>query len=106
MEKAKLEDAVLSQEVGPLTQPDPARTSTILRKIDFRVLPITVLLYGMSFIDRAAIGNARAVGLMKDLDLSDGEYQLDVSIFFVAYVLCGECAAACRTDGKDGIRSG
>lgn len=92
MEKTKFGDAMLSEETGPLTQSDPARTRAILRKIDFRILPITVLLYGMSFIDRAAIGNARAVGLMKDLDLTDGEYQLDVSIFFVAYVLCGESA--------------
>lgn len=80
----------LANEHGPKTLPDAAKTRGILAKLDQRIVPITVLLYGTSFIDRAAIGYARTVGLMSDLHLTDEQYALDVSIFFVAYVLFGE----------------
>ncbi|KAH8922657.1 MFS general substrate transporter [Atractiella rhizophila] len=57
----------------------------LIRKIDWRLLPVLSLLYLLSFLDRTAIGNARLYDLQKDLDLSDNQYLLCLTIFFFSY---------------------
>ncbi|KAF9507166.1 hypothetical protein BS47DRAFT_1304370 [Hydnum rufescens UP504] len=59
----------------------------IIRKLDWHIIPIVVLVYLFSFLDRVNIGNARLYGLEKDLDLIDNRYQVAVSLFFVTYLL-------------------
>lgn len=61
---------------GPLTLQNEKETKRIMRKLDWRVLPICSLLYLASFIDRTAIGNAKVAGMNADLKLSDTSYQL------------------------------
>ena len=41
----------------------------LVRKLDLWLLPILTLAYLACFIDRASIGNARVLGLAKDLGL-------------------------------------
>lgn len=50
----------------------------LLRKIDFRVLPIPVLLVGLSSIDRVNISSARVAGMAEDLDLGGNRYNIVV----------------------------
>jgi hypothetical protein len=38
---------------------DHAAEARLIRKLDWHVIPITMLLYLMSFLDRVNIGNAR-----------------------------------------------
>lgn len=45
-------------------------TKKLLRKIDRTLLPLLSLLYLLSFLDRASIGNARLAGLEDDLDMT------------------------------------
>lgn len=75
---------------GPATESDTAQTRLVLRKLDIQILPWALLIYATSFVDRAAIGHARAAGLMTDLKLSDGKYGFATSIFFVFYALFGK----------------
>lgn len=82
--------APLGEGQGPRTEPDAAETRRVLRKLDIQILPWALLLYATSFVDRAAIGHARAAGLMTDLKLTDGKYGFATSIFFVFYALFGE----------------
>ncbi|KXG54399.1 Major facilitator superfamily domain, general substrate transporter [Penicillium griseofulvum] len=58
---------------------------TLVRKIDLHILPLVVLLYLFSFLDRVNIGNARLYGLEEDLGLVGNQYQVSVSILFVTY---------------------
>ncbi|KAJ5542683.1 Major facilitator superfamily domain general substrate transporter, partial [Penicillium sp. DV-2018c] len=58
---------------------------TLIRKIDLHILPLVVLLYLFSFLDRVNIGNARLYGLEEDLGLVGNQYQVAVSILFVTY---------------------
>ncbi|KAJ5194471.1 Major facilitator superfamily domain general substrate transporter [Penicillium cf. griseofulvum] len=58
---------------------------TLIRKIDLHILPLVVLLYLFSFLDRVNIGNARLYGLEEDLGLVGNQYQVSVSILFVTY---------------------
>ncbi len=44
---------------GPATLSDDRETKRIMRKLDWRILPVCSVLYLFSFLDRTAIGNAR-----------------------------------------------
>jgi hypothetical protein len=57
-----------------LSKFDKERRNKLLRKIDWRLLPILSLFYLISFMDRANIGNAKLQGLEEDLNLTPGEY--------------------------------
>ncbi|MCJ1475524.1 hypothetical protein MMC13_004187 [Lambiella insularis] len=59
----------------------------LVRKIDFRLLPMIVLMYILNYLDRNNIASARLAGLEKDLNLSSTQYQTAVSILFVGYLL-------------------
>ncbi|KAJ1990191.1 hypothetical protein H4R33_001799 [Dimargaris cristalligena] len=62
-------------------------SARILRKIDWRLLPILTLAYVLSFLDRANIGNSKLMHLEADLNLSQAEYSWSLSILFISYVL-------------------
>ena len=46
------------------------------------------LLYLISHIDRANIGNAKIEGLEASLNMTDTDYNVAVAVFFIPYVLC------------------
>ncbi|KAK2804355.1 hypothetical protein FQN50_006646 [Emmonsiellopsis sp. PD_5] len=58
-----------------------------IRKVDWRLPPVLMILYLCAYIDRANIGNAKIEGLMDDLKLSGTQYNIALAIFFVPYVL-------------------
>ncbi|KAJ2974611.1 hypothetical protein NUW58_g8605 [Xylaria curta] len=59
----------------------------LVRKVDLHLIPLVMLLYTFSFLDRVNIGNARLYGLEEDLGLVGNQFQIAVSILFVTYVL-------------------
>lgn len=56
-------------------------------KLDFIVLPLIVVFYFFSSLDRSNIGNARVAGLQKSLKLSDHQYSVALTSTFITYVL-------------------
>jgi MFS family permease len=66
---------------------DSKAEAKLVKKLDFFIVSITMLLYLFSFLDRVNIGNARLYGLEKDLGLHGNQYQIAVSILFVTYLL-------------------
>ncbi|KAF4293448.1 hypothetical protein KXX32_006325 [Aspergillus fumigatus] len=63
------------------------RKKKLLRKVDVRLVPMLAVLYLISHLDRANIGNAKIEGLVKDLGLTGIQWNIVLSIFFVPYVL-------------------
>lgn len=59
----------------------------VKRRIDLRILPITLFMYILNYLDRNNIATARLGTLEKDLGLSSTQYQTCVSILFVGYIL-------------------
>lgn len=57
----------------------------LVRKIDLHLLPLFTFLYLLSFLDRGNIGNAKIEGLAEDLKLSDSQYNMCLTIFFILY---------------------
>ncbi|KAL4998446.1 major facilitator superfamily domain-containing protein [Aspergillus recurvatus] len=62
-------------------------TFDTLLQIDLRLLPCLTVLYLISHLDRANIGNAKILGLTEDLGLSGIQYNVALSLFFIPYVL-------------------
>lgn len=62
----------------------------LVRKVDYLVVPILLVLYLLSFLDRSNIGNAKLDGLVKDINLRD--YSTALTMFFIGYVI-GEVPA-------------
>ncbi|KAL4929149.1 putative MFS transporter [Aspergillus undulatus] len=63
------------------------RRKKMLWKIDVRLIPMLAVLYLISHLDRANIGNAKIEGLNTDLGLDGVKWNIVLSIFFIPYVL-------------------
>jgi sugar phosphate permease len=59
----------------------------LLRKIDLRIVPCIWILYCVSYLDRANIGNARSGGMEADLGFDSNQYSIILVVFFISYVL-------------------
>ncbi|KAH7096100.1 putative MFS nicotinic acid transporter Tna1 [Auriculariales sp. MPI-PUGE-AT-0066] len=70
----------------PDTFLSPEEERKLKRKIDLRIVPYFSLLYLLSFLDRVNIGQARTASLEKDLNLSNHQYQIALTVFFASYV--------------------
>ncbi|KAF4468799.1 inner membrane transport yfaV [Fusarium albosuccineum] len=65
----------------------PEQRKTIIKKIDRRLVPMLAVLYLISHLDRANIGNAKIEGLADDLNLVGNQYNIVLSLFFIPYIL-------------------
>ncbi|KAJ7917542.1 MFS general substrate transporter, partial [Mycena leptocephala] len=61
--------------------------SKLIRKIDLRLIPWFSLLYLLSFLDRTSIGNAKLYNLEGDLKISDNQYLISLTVFFIRPVV-------------------
>ncbi len=62
--------------------------SRVIRKLQWRLIPLLFLLYVVSFIDRVNIGFA-ALTMNKDLRISSEQFGLVAGVFFFGYILSG-----------------
>lgn len=76
--EATKEDTEIAQIEAHPTNVKTAAEKRLLRKIDWRVLPIPIMLVGLSSIDRVNIGSAKVAGMSKDLELSGNKYNIAV----------------------------
>ncbi|ETW81273.1 major facilitator superfamily [Heterobasidion irregulare TC 32-1] len=58
-----------------------------MTKIDLMIIPLVGVIYFLSFLDRANIGNARIAGLQKDLNMTDHQFSVSLTVFYVSYIL-------------------
>ncbi|RPA94406.1 MFS general substrate transporter [Choiromyces venosus 120613-1] len=81
--------SIHSQVVAHRLEHDEEVVRRAWRKADMRIklMPVVVLLYLASYIDRANIGNAQVLGMQKELQLTSSEYNWALSIFFIGYVV-------------------
>ncbi|XHG07461.1 hypothetical protein AWENTII_010608 [Aspergillus wentii] len=74
--------------VARLTPEERAQAErALVRKIDFRLLPMIIIMYILNYLDRNNIAAARLAGLPEDLGLEGSQYATCVSILFVGYLL-------------------
>lgn len=67
--------------------PTAQEEAAVIRKLDWRLLPLVFILYSLSVLDRSNLGNARIAGMEEDIDLSGHRYNLLGTIFYIAYII-------------------
>ena len=78
----------LNEAIQAEVDKDEERVRRIIRKVDFRMIPILGLLYMWALIDRVNLPNIRIAGMDKELGTNVGNrYTLMTMVFFVTYVL-------------------
>ncbi|KAH9872477.1 hypothetical protein IAQ61_005313 [Plenodomus lingam] len=88
----KMDDEKLEQtggcEVGEVGvhDADGKMTRGVLLKMDVRILPVLALLFLCSFIDRTNVGNAKILGLQRDIHINDHQYAIGLCVFYATYI--------------------
>ncbi|KAI1389214.1 putative MFS transporter [Hypoxylon trugodes] len=62
-------------------------TATLLKKIDYHLLPMLILMYMLNFLDRNNLAQARLGTLEEDLNMTGTDFNLATSILFVGYII-------------------
>ncbi|GAA5896168.1 hypothetical protein JCM6882_008508 [Rhodosporidiobolus microsporus] len=60
---------------------------TLVRKLDWHLMPLLWFLFMISFLDRSNIGNANTAGMSKDLGMDNDQYQWLLTVFYIGYAL-------------------
>ncbi|EEP80228.1 predicted protein [Uncinocarpus reesii 1704] len=82
-QKAHMEQQPLSDEESITLQ-----EQAVIRKVDWRLIPILGALYSISLIDRVNISSARIAGMEKELRLDIGNrYSIALLVFFIPYLI-------------------
>jgi MFS family permease len=88
VEQARDANVLLSEEDAAFLEGfSEERRKRVIRKVDIRLVPFLAVLYLMAFLDRANIGNAKIEGMLKTLNMTEIQYNIVLSIFFVPYIL-------------------
>src|SRR6185437_3814136 len=66
---------------------DRSIEQSTMRKVYLRLLPLTMLIYFLCYIDRINVSFA-ALTMNKDLGLTAAAYGLSSTAFYLGYVLC------------------
>lgn len=69
------------EEMGVAQQFEDVDTAKVLRKIDWRLLPVLSFLYLLAFLDRSNLGNAKVAGLADDLALTGTQFNLAATVW-------------------------
>ncbi|PLB43327.1 allantoate permease [Aspergillus steynii IBT 23096] len=82
---------VLSEEAGVIVAEsiavDVAIERSVVRKLDFLLLPVLSLMYFFNSLDRSNLGNAKTDGLEQDLNLVGNQYSIILAVFNVTFCL-------------------
>lgn len=70
-----------------------AQRRRVRTKIDLRLLPTLCVLYLFAQLDRSNIGNAKIEGFKEDTNLTDGQYNICLAVFFIPYFFLGKFAS-------------
>jgi hypothetical protein len=61
-----------------------AEEDAVIRQLDWHLMPLIFVLYSLSVLDRANLGNARISGMEKDIDLSGNRYSWLGTVFYIS----------------------
>lgn len=76
-----------AESIEPFVLPTEEEKRAVIRKLDWRLLPLVFVLYSLAVLDRSNLGNARLAGMEQDIDLSGNRYELLGTIFYIAYIV-------------------
>ena len=71
---------------GEIIEVDEATNKRLLRIIDWHLMPIMCVIYGINYLDKTTISYASIMGLKTDLNLKGDDYQWLGSMFYFGYL--------------------
>ncbi|KAL4865913.1 hypothetical protein BDV12DRAFT_210791 [Aspergillus spectabilis] len=67
---------------------EPTDEKRLVRKIDWRILPLLCTTYGLQYYDKAMLSQAALFGLRQDLSLLTGNrYSMSAAIFYLGFIV-------------------
>ncbi|KAK3666393.1 hypothetical protein LTR22_002698 [Elasticomyces elasticus] len=60
---------------------------SVLRKLDWKFLPMATMMLLMNYLDRINVSNARLAGMQEDCHMTDIEWSAGISLFYVGYII-------------------
>ncbi|KAI0338695.1 MFS transporter [Trametopsis cervina] len=89
----KWADAQVTKETTDVSDVAESQEKRLIRRIDVRLVPISMFIYLLCFLDRSNVGNAKVLNsetgdsLVQKLNMSNQQYLVALMIFIVAYTL-------------------
>lgn len=71
---------------GEIVEVDEATNKRLLRIIDFRMMPLMCVVYGLNYLDKTTLSYASIMGIKKDINLVGDNYQWLGSMFYFGYL--------------------
>lgn len=60
---------------GEVIRIDEATNKRLLRRIDWNLIPVMCIVYGLNYLDKTTISYASIMGIKKDINLVGNDYQ-------------------------------
>jgi hypothetical protein len=87
-EQSKLmADIVSDTYSGTANRQTPAQNKSIVRRIDFFILPLFLITQTIQYLDKTALNYAKVFGMEKAMHLKGQEFSLAASIFYIGYMV-------------------
>lgn len=80
------DEAMKAFTTGEIIEIDEATNKRLLRIIDWHLMPIMCIVYGINYLDKTTISYASIMGLKTDLHLHGDNYQWLGSMFYFGYL--------------------
>ncbi|EHK97936.1 putative Uncharacterized transporter [Glarea lozoyensis 74030] len=65
----------------------PEAEKKLLRKIDWNLMPMLCVVYGLNYLDKTTLSYASVMGLQKAIHLKGDNYQWLGSMFYIGYLV-------------------
>ena len=82
---------------------DETTNKRLLKKIDWNIMPLMCVVYGLNYLDKTTLSYASVMGIKKDIHLKGDEYQWLGSMFYFGFVHSLSQFAACRLMKRQAI---
>ncbi|KAI0505399.1 retrograde regulation protein 2 [Xylaria bambusicola] len=73
--------------------PTSEEEKLVIKKLDWRLMPMIFAIYSLSVLDRSNLGNAHVAGLDESLGLQGDQYSTLGTFFYVTYIIFQSAAA-------------
>jgi hypothetical protein len=83
----KSNDAAAIELSSTSSSADSSLERALLWKLDLHILPLLLLAYIITFIDRANIGNVKIEGMLTDLEMVGNDYNMALNVYAVPFIL-------------------
>ncbi|KAF2236304.1 putative MFS allantoate transporter [Viridothelium virens] len=71
---------------GQVIEIDEATNKALLRKIDWNLIPIMCVVYGLNYLDKTTLSYASVMGIKNDIHIDAGQYSWLGSMFYFGYL--------------------